>query len=143
MRRSRSRLIAEELHRFLVTHRKDHLPHGALGEAITYALNQWDKFMACLGQGVLDVDNNKLENLIRPAKLGMRNYLFFGSLEAGANNALFYSLLANCRVHGVEPEAYLTEVIKRLPHNATVEQAAELTPARFAAALRGQVRQVA
>jgi len=143
IRRSRSRLIADQLHRFLVARRKDHLPHGALGEAITYALNQWDKFMACLGQGVLDVDNNKLENLIRPAKLGMRNYLFFGSLEAGANNALFYSLLANCRVHGLEPEAYLTEVIKRLPHNATVEQAAELTPARFAAALRGQAQQVA
>lgn len=44
--------------------------------------------------------------------------------------------MANCKSHGLDPEMYLTEVIKRLPHNATVEQAAELTPARFAAALR-------
>ena len=60
--------------------------------------------------------------------------MFFGSLEAGTNNALFYTLMANCKSHGLDPEMYLTEVIKRLPHNATVEQAAELTPARFAAA---------
>ena len=143
MRRSRSRLIAERLHRFLLDHRKDHLPQGALGTAITYALNQWDKFMACLGQGVLDIDTNKLENRIRPAKVGMRNYLFFGSMKAGANNALFYTLLANCRTHGLDPEMYLAEVIKRLPHNATAEQAAELTPARFAAALAAQAAKVA
>ncbi len=61
--------------------------------------------------------------------------MFFGSLEAGSNNAFFYTLLANCRVHDLDPEMYLTEVIKRLPHDATPEQAAELTPARFAAAL--------
>ena len=135
IRRSRSRPIADQLHQFLLSHRKAHLPQGDLGGAITYALNQWDKFILCLEQGVLDIDNNSVENLIRPTKLGMRNWMFFGSLEAGANNALFYTLLANCRVHGLNPEMYLTEVIKRLPHNATPEQATELTPARFAAAL--------
>jgi len=143
IRRSRSRPIANELHRFLLSHRKGHLPHGALGEAITYALNQWAKFILCLEQGVLDIDNNKVENLIRPSKLGMKNFLFFGSLEAGSNNALFYTLLANCRIHGLDPEKYLTEVIKRLPHNATPQQAAELTPARFAAALATAAQEVA
>ena len=49
----------------------------------------------------------------------------------------------NCRIQGLDPEMYLTEVIKRLPHNATVEQAAELTPARFAAALRAREQAVA
>ena len=135
IRRSRSRPIADQLHEFLLAHRKAHLPQGDLGSAITYALNQWDKFLVCLEQGVLDIDNNSVENLIRASKLGMRNWMFFGSLEAGSNNALFYTLLANCRVHDLDPEMYLTEVIKRLPHNATPEQAAELTPARFAAAL--------
>ncbi|MEI6655354.1 MAG: transposase domain-containing protein [Verrucomicrobiota bacterium] len=56
---------------------------------------------------------------------------------------MFYTLLANCRVHGLDPEMYLTEVIKRLPHNATPEQAAELTPARFAAALQANEQEVA
>jgi hypothetical protein len=63
----------------------------------------------------------------------MKNWMFFGSLEAGANNALFYTLLANCRAQSLEPEAYLIEVLKRLPHDATLDQAAALTPARIAA----------
>lgn len=80
---------------------------------------------------------------MRPAKLGARNWMFFGSLEAGANNALLYTLMANCKIQGLDPEMYLTEVIKRLPHNATAEQAAELTPARFAAARRAEALAVA
>jgi len=80
---------------------------------------------------------------VRPAKLGARNWMFFGNAEAGVNNALFYTLMANCKIQGLDPEVYLTEVIKRLPHNATPEQAAELTPARFAAALRAEQQAVA
>ena len=80
---------------------------------------------------------------MRPAKLGAKNWMFFGNAEAGTNNALFYTLMANCKIQGLDPEMYLTEVIKRLPHHATAEQAAELTPARFAAALRVQAQEVA
>ena len=80
---------------------------------------------------------------MRPAKLGARNWMFFGNAEAGVNNALFYTLMANCKIQGLDPEVYLTEVIKRLPHNATPEQAAELTPARFAAALQANEQEVA
>ncbi|WP_343076060.1 transposase domain-containing protein [Haloferula luteola] len=77
-----------------------------------------------------------VENLIRPAKLGLKNYLFFGSLEAGSNHALIYTLLANCRIHDLDPEGYLVEVITRLPVDATPEQAAALTPLRIAAERR-------
>lgn len=69
--------------------------------------------------------------MIRPTKLGMKNWMFFGSLEAGANNALIYTFLANCRAQGLDPEDYLVEVLKRLPHDETPEQAAALTPARM------------
>jgi transposase len=143
IRRSRSRPIADELHGFLLEYRVKHLPHGAIGEAITYTLNQWPKFLVCLEQGVLEIDNNLVENMIRPTKLGAKNWMFFGNLESGTNNALFYTLLANCRAHGLEPETYLTEVIKRLPHDATPAQAAELTPARIAAARHAAAEQVA
>jgi hypothetical protein len=74
--------------------------------------------------------------MIRPTKLGMKNWMFFGSVEAGTNNALIYTLLANCRAQNLDPENYLVEVIKRLPHDATPEQAAALTPARIAAERR-------
>ena len=138
VRRTRSRAIADRLYQLIVEARLATLPQGKLGAALTYAINQWDKFLVCLAQGTLDVDTNLVENLIRPTKLGAKNSLFFGSLEAGTNNALFYTLMANCKNHGLDPERYLTEVIKRLPHNATVEQAAALTPARFAAELRAE-----
>ena len=67
----------------------------------------------------------------------------FGSLEAGENNAIIYTLLANCRAQDLDPEDYLVEVIKRLPHDATPEQAAVLTPARIAAERRVAAEQAA
>jgi transposase len=143
VRRARTRLLAAELHALLLDHRSQHLSQGAVGEAITYALNQWDKFLVCLEDGRLELDTNFVERAIRPAKLGLRNWTFLGSPQAGHDAALFYSLLATCRNHGLDPEVYLAEVIKRLPHNATVEQAAALTPARFAAALAAGEIQVA
>ena len=65
------------------------------------------------------------------------------SVEAGSNNALIYTLLANCRAHDLDPEDYLVEVIKRLPPNATPEQAAALTPARIAAERRAKAAESA
>ena len=143
IRRARARPIADELQRLIVAARTSQRPQGPLGDALTYAINQWDKFIVCLESGRLELDNNLAENKVRPTKLGARNWMFFGSLEAGVNNALLYTLMANCKIQGLDPETYLTEVIKHLPHNATVEQAAELTPARFAAARRAEAQKVA
>ena len=143
IRRARSRPIADELQRLIVAARSSQLPQGPLGMAITYAINQWDKFIVCLENGRLEIDNNLAENKVRPTKLGARNWMFFGNAEAGVNNALFYTLMANCKLQGLDPEVYLTEVIKRLPHNATAEEAAELTPARFAAARCAEAQAVA
>jgi hypothetical protein len=63
----------------------------------------------------------------------MKNWMFFGSVEAGTNNALLYTLLANCHAQGLDHEGYLIEVLKRLPHEATAAQAAALTPRSIAA----------
>ena len=135
--------IADELHRFVLGHRQTHLPAGNVGQALDYTLHQWPKIRHCLSQGVLEIDTNLVENMIRPTKLGMKNWMFFGSVEAGANNALFYTLLANCRAQGLDPEDYLVEAIKRLPANATPEQAAALTPARIAAGRRAAAEEAA
>ncbi len=80
------------------------------------------------------------QGIIRPTKLGMKNWMFFGSLEAGTNNALIYTLLANCRAQGIDPEDYLVAVLKRLPHDAALEEAAALTPARIAAERRARLK---
>jgi hypothetical protein len=81
-----------------------------------------------------------VENMIHPTKLGMKNWMFFGSVETGTNNALIYTLLAKCRARALDPEDYLVEVIKRLPPGTTPEQAAALTPARIAAERRAKAK---
>jgi transposase len=136
VRRARSRPVVEALHRKILGQREAHLPRSNLGKALNYALNQWEEFLVYLEDGRMEIDNNLIENAIRPAKLGLKNYLFFGSAEAGKTSALIYTLLANCKAEGIDPERYLAVAIKRLPANASLEQAAELTPAKLAPEIR-------
>lgn len=143
IRRARSLPVARELHHFILEQYKIQRPASNVGQALGYTLNQWPKILHCLSQGVLEIDTNLVENMIRPTKLGMKNWMFFGSLESGTNNALIYTLLANCRAHDLDPEGYLVEVIKRLPPDATPEQAAVLTPARIAVERRAAAEHVA
>ena len=113
-----------------------HLPKSKLGEALDYALGQWEQLERYLSEGRLDIDNNAVENLIRPAKLGLKNYLFIGHAEAGSASALLYTLIANCREQGIDAERYFEEALRRMPTGATPEQAAELTPAKLAPLIR-------
>jgi transposase len=110
---------------------------------VTYALGQWEQFRVFLDDGAMEIDNNLIENEVRPLKLGLKNYLFFGSAEAGENNAILYTLLGNCAAHGIDPETYLAEALRRLPADATHEQATELTPAKLADELRPPERKFA
>jgi len=83
-----------------------------------------------LEHGEVELDNNLVENAIRPTALGKENWLFFGSAEAGQRSAVMYTLIANCRLHGVEPHAYLKDVLTRLPRT-TNQAVAHLTPGRL------------
>jgi len=133
-----ARPLVKELKEKILSERIKHLPQSKLGEALNYALNQWEEFELYLEDGRLEIDNNLIENAIRPAKLGLKNYLFFGSAEAGHGSALMYTLMANCKVLGIDPERYLVEAIKAMTPDTTVEQAAELTPAKLAEKIRSQ-----
>lgn len=113
-----------------------HLPKSKLGEALDYALGQWEQLERYLAEGRLDIDNNAVENLIRPAKLGLKNWLFIGHAEAGPTSALLYTLVANCREQGIDAERYFEEALRRMPADATPKQAAELTPAKLAPLIR-------
>jgi transposase len=135
----RSRPIVEELHELILKERSLHLPKSRLGEALNYALGQWEEFCLYLHDGALEIDNNLVENAIRPTKLGAKNYLFFGSAEAGVHNALLYTLIENCKLNDIDPERYLEDVIRELPTDPTAEQAAALTPRRYAARTRESV----
>lgn len=127
-RQTYAKPIVESLHKLLTEQLPQHRPASSAGRAIKYALNQWDQFCLYLDDGRLPIDNNGVENSIRPCKLGMKNYMFFGSLEAGHNNAVLYTLIANCKAQGLNPRDYLEYVLE----NYSEHTAENLTPAKVA-----------
>jgi transposase len=110
-----------------------HPPKSPLGEAIRYARGQWEGLGRFLEDAALPLDNNASEGALRTVALGRKNYLFVGHDEAGANIAGLYSLVATCQANGVNPEAYLGDVLLRVqstPHS----QIDALLPHRWAPA---------
>jgi transposase len=122
-RRAHSRMVVERCHRALQLLRPRYLPQSPMGQAITYALNQWATLARFLDHGEVEIDNNLVENAIRPTAIGKKNWLFFGSEEAGQRSAVIYTLIENCRRHGVEPYTYLKDVLERLPRRPTRKSA--------------------
>lgn len=113
------------------------LPQSPLGKAIDYALGQWPKLEACFKDGRLEIDNNLIENGIRPTKLGAKNWLFMGSEEAGQTNAIWYSLIESCRRRKIDPWKYLVWIFEELPRiQVTAATFAQHTPAAYAEKLR-------
>ena len=90
-------------------------PKSAIGVAMAYTLNLWPRLVRYIDDGRFHIDNNLIENSIRPVALGRKNYLFAGSHEAAQQAAVIYSVLATCKLHGVEPFAYLTKTLSVIP----------------------------
>ena len=92
-----------------------HRPRSLTGAAISYALNQRDKLTLYVRDGRVQIDNNLVENTIRPSAIGKKNWLFMGDARSGARAATFYTLIGNCHREGINAEAYLTDIFTRLP----------------------------
>jgi transposase len=103
------------------------LPKSAIGDAIQYTLNIWAKLVRYLENGEWEIDNNLIENLIRPLALGRKNYLFAGSHDAAQRAAMMYSFFATCKLNQIEPYAWLRDVLERIP-NHKINQLKELLP---------------
>jgi len=123
------------IRRYLKRIQSRHLPGSTMGQAIKYALNQWDGFDCYLSDGRVELCNNLIENAIRPLKLGAKNYLFFGSARGGELACVAYTLIENCKRQGLDLRAYLIEAMKMLVEHGPA-YAAELTPAAVARARR-------
>ncbi len=111
--------------------RREILPQSSLGKAVRHALGQWTRLEVWAQDGVIEVDNNLVENAIRPTAVGKKNWLFIGSEDAGPRAAVVYTVLASCRRHGVDPFEYLRDVFTRLPA-MTRSQIPDNTPAAWA-----------
>ncbi len=107
------------------------MPDGsATARAINYSLKRWKALTRFIDDGDLPIDNNWVENQIRPIAIGRKNWLFAGSLRAGKRAAAVMSLLHSARLNGHDPHAYLNDVLERLP-TQPASRIAELLPHRW------------
>jgi transposase len=103
------------------------LPKSAIGGAITYTLNLWSRLLRYLDDGKYEIDNNLIENSIRPVALGRKNYLFAGSHEAAQRAAMIYSFFATCKINNIEPSEWMTKMFTQIPDHS-IQRLEELLP---------------
>ena len=117
VRRAQAAPIMDRIKKALLLYktRGRHLPRGAFGKALHYALGQWSAMEVYLTDGRIEIDNNLTENAIRPTALGKKNWLFIGDADAGETSATLYTVIENARRLGIDPEAYLTDLLTLLP----------------------------
>lgn len=102
-------------------------PKSPIGKALEYSLKRWKELELFTSDGQLEIDNNRIENQIRPIALGRKNFLFAGSHESAQRIAMIYSLLASCKTNGIDPMKWLTRALEELP-NRTVNEIEDLLP---------------
>jgi hypothetical protein len=134
-RASLSRSVLERMGRALERLKavKRYLPQSLMGKAISYALNQWSSLLVFVEDGRVEIDNNLVENAIRPTAVGKKNWLFVGEADAGERGAIIYTVIEACRRRGINPFVYLRDVFTRLP-SMTNWQVKDITPEAWAKA---------
>jgi transposase len=132
IRQAKAAPILNALHTWMLAQR-DLVPDGsAIAKALDYSLKRWTALTRYLEDGAVPIDNNAVENQIRPWALGRSNWLFAGSLRSGKRAAAIMSLIQSARMNGHDPYAYLKDVLTRLPTQRASE-INELLPQKWAA----------
>lgn len=121
----------KSLKRLAVWARERALPKSPLGTACNYLLSQYEPLVQHLRFGQTRLDNNLVENAIRPSCIGKKNWLFIGHPEAGQRSAILYSLIVSCQRHGKDPLAYLRDLLTRLPTMTNQDDLRPLLPVNW------------
>jgi len=132
LRQREAKPLLTDMFEWLVTTRKRVADGSALAKAIDYSLKRWPALIRYADSGDLPIDNNPVENTIRPIAIGKKNWLFAGSERAGKRAAAIQSLLGTARLNGLDPAAWLRDTLEKLPtwRNSRID---ELLPLRTAA----------
>lgn len=133
LRQSESRPIVETIGRWLDDRDKHELPRSPLREGLNYFRNRWESFTRFLEDGAIPIDNNRTEAAIKGPVMGKKAWLFFGNEFGGETAASLYTLVMSCRRHCLDPQAYLTDVIRRIK-DTTPDELDSLLPDRWLAA---------
>jgi transposase len=130
LRQQHSVPTLESLYRWLLTIRAHTANGGASAKALDYALKRWPSLIRYAETGHLPIDNNPVENSIRPIAIGKKNWLFAGSERAGRRAAAIQSLLGTAKINGIDPAAWLSETLEKLPAwpNSRIDELLPLAP---------------
>jgi transposase len=130
IRKDKSKPLVNALHQWLLLQRQRVTDGTATAKALDYSLKRWVALSLFVEDGRLPIDNNWIENQIRPIAIGRGNWLFAGSLRAGQRAAAVMSLIQSAKLNGHDPHAYLRDVMEKLPAwpNSRIE---ELLPHRW------------
>ncbi|VVE50451.1 IS66 family transposase [Pandoraea eparura] len=115
VRQEKARAVADALHAWMISQRQKVPDGSAIAKALDYSLKRWEALTRYLDDGNAPIDNNWVENQIRPWAIGRSNWLFAGSLRAGQRAAAVMSLVRSAQLNGLDPHAYLKDVLERLP----------------------------
>jgi len=127
LRIEKSLPIFNQMGKYIAEISKQLLPKSPIRKACEYSINHWDAMMAYLKDGNLEIDNNLIENSIRPLALGRKNYLFAGSHDAAQEIAMYYSFFGTCKQHNINPEKWLKYVIDNI-NDTKVKKLKNLLP---------------
>ena len=127
LRQKESLPLLSELESWMKDQLPEVLPKSSIGKAITYTYKLWKRLTRYVEDGRWEIDNNPVENSIRPVTLGRKNYLFAGSHEGAKRAAMMYSFLGTCKINDVEPFSWLKDVLTRIPDHS-IQKLEELLP---------------
>jgi transposase len=132
LRQKSSKPVLEQIDSYLEGWSGQVLPKSPVGKAVGYALGQWEALNRYVDHGILSIDNNLAERVLRMVVIGRKNWLFAGSDNGGKRAAVIYSLVASCKLCGIDPFAYLRDVIDRVSTHPAKE-ISQLIPSNWKA----------
>ena len=128
MRQNRAVAILDALRGWLTAQRRRLSAKSALAKAIQYALSRWEALTRYVGDGRLAIDNNVAERALRGIAITRKNFLFLGSDAGGERAAILYTVLESAKLNGLDPQAWLSDVIDRMANNHPINRLSELLP---------------
>jgi hypothetical protein len=134
IRNTQARPLLESLHHWLETTLAMVSRKSEIAAAIRYALGRWRALLRYAEDGRIEIDNNAAERALRAVALGRKNYLFAGSDSGGERAAAIYSLIGTAKLNGLDPEAYLREVLQRIAEHP-INRIGDLLPWNISASL--------
>ncbi len=121
LRKEKSLPVLNELGLWLKDNIIHHPPQTPMGKAMAYSLSRWNKLTTYINHPLLEIDNNLVENAIRPTVLGRKNYLFSGSHEGAERSAMIYSFIGSCKINNINPSEWLADVLVKIKDTKSSE----------------------